>query len=269
MTSYKSITIYLFTLLISFSFIGCKKGELVEEHELLARIAFRSYTAENLNINSVSINGKTTTPDKGTFQFSFDKKDSADVIAYDDKGSILIQQRLALKVGANVFGVYPKSPLDPTLVVGKNPLEGDNPLEATYYVKILNYNKIISPNGEPIRLAIHKGKMVRDEATGWDLITFDEEPLVTTGLITDQIPDQYIQIQVTPYYKATVLDKDGKPLLIDGQKVYIYPRLGVLNNSQFAIMYLTDKEADVIFEDDWFNMVDGLGFDLLDVWLSK
>ena len=254
---------------MSFNFIGCQKGALVEDQVILARIAFISYTGENLNIKKIAIDGEFTRPDGASFLFLFDKKESADVVAFDDKDNKLIQQRLSLKRGNNVFGVYPKSPLDPTLVVGNNPLEGGAATEGTYQIKILNYNKIISPNGEPIRLAIYKGYMTFNETTGSEEISFEEEPLVTTGPITDQIPDQYIEIQQTPYYKATVLDKDGKPLLIEGQKVYIYPRFGVLNNSKFAIMYLPNKDADVIFEDDWFNMVDGLGFDLYDVWLKK
>lgn len=269
MIHYKRIAIYLFSLLMSLSFIGCKKGELVEDQELLARIAFRTYTGASLNIKKISVDGEFTTPDGASFLFLLDKKDSADVIAFDNNDNKLIQQRLALKRGSNVFGVYPKSPIDPTLVIGKNPLEGDVPPEATFQFKILNYNKIISPNGEPIRLAIYKGKMTPNETTGWEEISFEEEPLVTTDVITDQIPDRYIQVPITSYYRATVLDKDGKPLLINGQKVYVYPRLGVLNDTDFAIMYLPNKEADVIFEDDWFNMVDGLGFDLLDVWLKK
>ncbi|WP_126974387.1 hypothetical protein [Gynurincola endophyticus] len=269
MTAYNKISIYLLAFLMSFGFIGCNKGELVEEQEQLARITFRTYTGEHLNIKKISINGEFTRPDGTSFLFFVDKKDSADVVAFDDKDNKLIQQRLALKRGSNVFGVYPKSPLDPTLVVGKNPLETGVAPEGTYQVKILNYNKIISPNGEPIRLAIYKGTMVFDEVSGWEQIFFEEEPLVTTDLITDQIPEYFIQIPRTTFYKATVLDKDGNPLLLDGQNVYIYPRLGVLQDFKFAIMYLPNKEADVIFEEDWFNMVDGLGFELFDVWLKK
>jgi hypothetical protein len=269
MTSYKNICIYLFSLMMSFSFIGCKKGEIVVEEELLARIAFRSYSGENLNIRKVSIDGKSTTMDKGTFQFILDKKDSADVIAYDDKDNILIQQRLALRIGTNVFGVYPKSPLDPTLVVGKNPLEETDRIEGTYQFKILNYNKIISPNGEPIRLAIYKGNLVYDEETFSEEMVFEAQPLVTTDLITDKIPDNYIELPITTFYRATVLDKDGNPLLIEGQNVYIYPRISALLGYKSGIFYLPNKEADVIFEEDWTTLVDGLGFELSDIWLKQ
>lgn len=269
MTSYKNICIYLFSLMMSFSSIGCKKGELVVEQELLARIAFRSYSGENLNIKKISIDGKSTKPDGATFQFFFNKKDSTEVIAYDDKDNILIQQRLALKLGANVFGVYPKSPLDPTLVVGKNPLEETDRIEGTYQFKILNYNKIISPNGEPIRLAIYKGTLVYDEETFSEEMVFEEQPLVTTDLITDEIPDNYIELPITTFYRATVLDKNGNPLLIEGQNVYIYPRISALIGYKSGIFYLPNKEADVIFEDDWTTLVDGLGFELSDIWLKQ
>lgn len=270
----RNFSIYFIVYLMGCALYSCQKGEIVEDQRQLARVSFKAYSGENLGIKKVSINGEFTTYDvnQANYLFFFDKtKDSADVIAFDLEEKIVLQQRLALKSGSNIFGVYPKSPLDPALVVGKNPLEGAQPNPGNYQIKILNYNKIISPNGEPIRLAIHKGRLVFDENTFEEKMVYDDEPFLITDLISDQIPDNFIQLPFevsTEVLRATVLDKDAKPLLVNGQKAYMY--IGGLNvDKPIIILYLPDKEPDVIFDRDWVTFLDGLGFELIDIWLMK
>lgn len=270
---FRNLFTYFIVLWIGCTLSACQKGEIIENQRQLARVSFKAYSGENLGIKKISINGEFTTYDENqaNYLFFFDKsKDTSDVIAFGDDEKIVLQQRLALKSGSNIFGVYPKSPIDPTLVVGKNPLEGAEPNPGNYQIKILNYNKIISPKGEPIRLAIYKGELVFDENTFEEKMVYDNEPLVTTDLISDQIPDKFIPIPIAiSYYRATVLDKDSKPLLINGQKVYLFLGLGALSSNQVAILYLQNKEPDVIFDYDWVTFVDGLGFLLSDVWLKN
>ncbi|MBB2952506.1 MULTISPECIES: hypothetical protein [Sphingobacterium] len=269
----KKLFIYFIVLWTGCALYSCQKGEIVEDQRQLARVAFKSYSGENLGIKKISIDGEFTNYDgpKDSYLFIFDKsKDTSVVIAFGNEDKIVLKQRLALKSGSNIFGVYPKSPLDPTLVVGKNPLEGAQSDATNYQIKILNYNKIISPDGEPVRLAIYSGTLVFDENTFEEKMVYAEEPILTTDLITDQIPDNFIKIPVAiPYYRATVLDKDSKPLLINGQQVFLFLRLAALGSDPIALIYLPQKDPDVIFEDDWVTFVDGLGFELSNVWLKK
>lgn len=164
--------------------------------------------------------------------------------------------------------MHSKSPIDPSLVVGPNPLGDDvESIPGVMQVKILNFNKTISPNGEPIRLAIYQGKPVFDESWGMDLVKYDEAPILTTDLISDKIPEKFIKIPVNPIFsaKAQVLDKDSKPVLIDGQKVYLFFFFKV----DAAVVYLPQKESDAYFDVDAVSDIGGIGFALDAVWLKK
>lgn len=269
----KNIFIFFVTLWVGCALSSCQKGEVIEDQRQLSRVSFKAYSGENLGIKKISIDGEYTKYDKdqANYLFFFDKsKDTSDVIAFGDDEKIVLQQRLPLKSGSNIFGVYPKSPIDPTLVVGENPLDGSEPNQGNFQVKILNYNKIISPNSEPIRLAIYSGTMVFNENTFEEKMVYDDKPLLITDLISDQIPDSFIQIpfERSSYLRATVLDKDAKPFLVNGQTAYVF--IGGLNvDKPISILYLPNKEPDVIFDRDWVTFLDGPGFELFDIWLTK
>lgn len=269
----KNLFISFVVLLMACTLYSCQKGEIIEDQRQLARVSFNSYSGENLGIKKISIDGEFAKYDEGknNYLFFFDKsKDSSDVIAFGDEEKIVLQQRLALKGGSNIFGVYPKSPIDPTLVVGKNPLDGAELNPGNYQMKILNFNKIISPNGEPVRFAIYKGELVFDENTFEEKMVYDDEPFLTTDLISDQIPESFIRIsfEYTGYLRATVLNKDAKPLLVNGQKAYVFIA-GLNVDKPISILYLPNKEPDVIFDRDWVTFLDGPGFELSDIWLKK
>lgn len=269
---FRNLFIYFIVYLTGCALYSCQKGEIVEDQQQFSRVSFRAYSGQNLGIKKISIDGEFAKYDvnAANYLFFFDKsKDSSDVIAFDNEEKIVLKQRLALKIGSNIFGVYPKSPMDPTLVVGKNPLEGAEPNPGNYQFKILNYNKIISPNGAPIRLAIYRGELVFDENTFEEKMVYDDEPFLITDLINDQIPESFIQIPFEySYYKATVLDKDAKPLLVNGQTAYLF--IGGLNSDRpISIIYLPNKEPDVIFDLDFATFLDGPGFSVSDVWLTR
>ncbi len=265
----KNIFFYLVVLWTGWGGYSCQKGELVQGEEDLARITFKSYSSASVDIKRVTVNGKVANNDNTNFIFIRNKDaDSSLVVAFDSKGQKVLEQRLSIKSGLNTFGVHSKSPIDPSLVVGENPLGDDvQPIRGIMQVKILNFNKTISPKGEPIRLAVYQGKPIFDESWGMDLVKYDETPILTTDLISDKIPEKFIKIPVDPIFaaKAQVLDKDSKPILIDGQKVYLffYFSVGV------AVVYLPQKESDAPLDVDAVSEVGGIGYSLDNIWLQK
>ena len=265
----KNIFLYSVVLWIGCMLNSCQKGELVQGQEELARIAFTSYNSVSVDIKKVIVDGKVANNDNTNFIFLRDKEaDSSSVIAYNGKDEVVLEQRLPIKSGLNSFGVHSKSPIDPTLVVGKNPLGEDVlPIPGVMQIKILNYNKTISPKGEPIRLAVYQGKPVFDESWGMDLVKYDETPILTTDLISDKIPEKFINIPVNPIFaaKAQVLDKDLKPVLIDGQKVYLFFYFAV----DVGVVYLPQKESDAPLDVDAVSEIGGIGYSLDNIWLKK
>ncbi|MCW2260964.1 MULTISPECIES: hypothetical protein [Sphingobacterium] len=265
----KNLFIYFVALWVGCMLYSCQKGELVQEQEELARIAFKTYSAVSADIKKVMVDGKIANSDKSNFIFMRNKDaDSSLIVAYDGKDQVVLEQHLAIKPGLNTFGVHSKSPIDPSLIVGGNPL-GDSvlPIPGVMQVKILNYNKTISPNGEPIRLAIYKGTPVYDESWGQDLVKYNDPPILITDLISDKIPEKFTKIPVDLIFapKAQVLDKDSKPILIDGQKVYLFLYFGV----DIGIVYLPQKESDVAFDSDAVSEIGGIGYSLDNIWLKK
>ncbi len=248
---------------------SCQKGELVLESEELARIAFKTYTAVSADVKKVMVDGKIANSDKSNFIFMRNKDaDSSLIVAYDGKDHVVLEQRLPIKPGLNTFGVHSKSPIDPSLVVGENPLGDDVPsIPGVMQVKILNYNKTISPKGEPIRLAVYQGKPVFDESWGMDLVKYDETPILITDLISDKIPEKFLKLAVDPIFpaKAQVLDKDSKPIFVDGQKVYLFFYFTV----DIGIVYLPQKESDTPLDVDGVSEIGGIGYSLDNIWLKK
>lgn len=265
----RNLVLYFIALWVGSLLSSCQKGEPVLETEELARIAFKTYGNVSVDVKRVTVDGKAANQSNTNFIFIRNKDaDSSLVVAYDSKDQVVLEQRLAIKSGLNTFGVHSKSPIDPSLVVGPNPLGDDvESIPGVMQVKILNFNKTISPNGEPIRLAIYQGKPVFDESWGMDLVKYDEAPILTTDLISDKIPEKFIKIPVNPIFsaKAQVLDKDSKPVLIDGQKVYLFFFFKV----DAAVVYLPQKESDAYFDVDAVSDIGGIGFALDAVWLKK
>lgn len=265
----KNLLLYFAVLWTGCILYSCQKGEHVLETEELARVAFKTYSAESADIKKVMVDGKIANNDKSNFIFMKNKEaDSSLIVAYNAKDQVVLEQRLAIKSGLNTFGVHSKSPIDPLLVVGANPL-GDNvpSIPGVMQVKILNYNKTISPKGEPIRLAVYEGKPVFDESWGMDMVKYDETPNLITDLISDKIPEKFIQLPMAPIFpaKAQVLDKDSKPILIDGQKVYLFFYFTV----DIGIIYLPQKESDTPLDVDGVSEIGGIGYSLDNIWLKK
>ncbi len=248
---------------------SCQKGELIVETEELARIAFRSYSTTSVDVKRVTIDGKVANPSDANFIFIRNKDaDSSSVVAYNNNDQVILEQRLPLKSGLNTFGVHSKSPIDPSLVVGENPLGDDVPsIPGVMQVKILNYNKTISPKGEPIRLAVYQGKPIFDESWGMDLVKYDETPILITDLISDKIPEKFLKLAVDPIFpaKAQELDKDSKPIFVDGQKVYLFFYFTV----DIGIVYLPQKESDTPLDVDGVSEIGGIGYSLDNIWLKK
>ncbi len=265
----KNIFFYFFVLWTGWGLCSCEKGEVVQVPDEIARIAFRSYSTASVDVKRVTVDGKVANNDNTNFIFIRNKDaDSSWIVAYDSKDQKVLEQRLSIKSGLNIFGVHSKSPIDPSLVVGENPLD-DNvlPIPNVMQVKILNYNKTISPNGEPIRLAVYQGKPVFDESWGMDLVKYDDDPILITDLISDKIPEKFIKIPVNPIFaaKAQVLDKDSKPVLIDGQKVYLF----FYFKADVAVVYLPQKESDAPLDVDAVSDIGGIGYSLDNIWLQK
>lgn len=265
----KNIFLYFVALWIGGMLSSCQKGEVVQVQDEIARIAFRSYSAASVDIKRVTVDGKVANSSNANFIFIRNKDaDSSLVVAYNNNDQVVLEQQLSLKSGLNTFGVHSKSPIDPSLVVGPNPLGDDvTPIPGVRQVKILNYNKTISPNGEPIRLAVYQGKPVYDESWGMDMVKYDETPILTTGLISDKIPEEFIKIPIDATFvpKAQVLDKDLKPILIDGQKVFLFFNFSV----DIGIVYLPQKESDAYFDVDAFSEIGGIGYGLDNIWLKQ
>jgi hypothetical protein len=266
----RNLVLYFIALWVGSLLSSCQKGEPVLETEELARIAFKTYGTASVDVKRVTVDGKAANQSNTNFIFIRNKDaDSSLVVAYDSKDQVVLEQRLAINSGLNTFGVHSKSPIDPSLVVGPNPLGDDvESIPGVRQVKILNYNQTISPNGDPIRLAIYQGKPVFDESWGMDLVRYDETPILITGLISDKIPEEFIKIPVDPYFpaKAQVLDKDSKPILIDGQKVYLFFFFAV---EDIGIVYFPQKEPDAYFDVDAVSDIGGIGFALDAVWLKN
>ncbi len=265
----KNIFFYCFVLSAGCMLYACHKGELIQAQEELARITFKTYSSVSADIKRVTVDGKIANDNNANFIFIRNKDiDSSLVVAYNSKDQVVLEQRLPIKLGLNTFGVHSKSPIDPSLVVGENPL-GDNieSIPGKMQVKILNYNTTISPKGEPIRLAVYQGKPFFDESWGMDLVKYDETPILITDLISDKIPEKFTVIPVDPLYvaKAQVLDKDSKPVLIDGQKVYLF----FYFNVDVAVVYLPEKESDVPLDVDAVSEIGGIGYSLDNIWLKK
>ncbi|HAF33962.1 MULTISPECIES: hypothetical protein [Sphingobacterium] len=265
----KNLFLCFIALWIGSLLSSCQKGEPIVETEELARIAFRSYSTASVDVKRVTIDGKVANPNDANFIFIRNKDaDSSSVVAYNSNDQVVLEQRLPLKSGLNTFGVHSKSPIDPSLVVGPNPLGDDvESIPGVRQVKILNYNKTISPNGEPIRLAVYQGKPVYDESWGMDMVKYDENPILITDLISDKIPEEFIKIPIDATFvpKAQVLDKDLKPILIDGQKVFLFFNFSV----DIGIVYLPQKESDAYFDVDAFSEIGGIGYGLDNIWLQK
>ncbi|VTR44559.1 Uncharacterised protein [Sphingobacterium thalpophilum] len=270
-TMLKNLFLVFVTVSVGSLLFSCRKGELVQESEELARVLFKSYGSVSPDIKRITVDGKAANDDNSTFVFVRSKDtDSSLVLGYNSKDEHVLAQRLPIRAGLNTFGVHEKSPIDPTLVVAENPLGADLPvIPDTIQVKILNYNKTISPEGLPIRLAIYKGKLVFDDAWGMDLVSYDQTPLLTTGVIGESIPKEFIKLPKKPFshafFKAEVLDEALKPVLVNGQKVFLFFYFTV----DIGIVYLPQKEPDVYFDFDGMTAVDGLGYSLDNVWLKK
>ncbi|MDR6735694.1 MULTISPECIES: hypothetical protein [unclassified Sphingobacterium] len=265
----KNIFLYFGALWIGCMLSSCQKGEMVQMQDEIARIAFRSYSSASVDVKRVTVDGKVANPSDANFIFIRNKDaDSSLVVAFNNKDQVVLAQRLPLKSGLNTFGVHSKSPIDPSLVVGPNPLGDDvKPIPGVIQVKILNYNRTISPKGEPIRLAVYQGKPVYDESWGMDLVKYDETPILTTGLISDKITEEFIKIPIDPLFvaKAQVLDSDLKPILVDGQNVYLFFNFSV----DVGIVYLPQKESDAYLDVDAVSEIGGIGYSLENIWLRK
>lgn len=266
----KNLFTFLLTVLMATTLCSCQKGEPVLEAAELARISFKSYGSTSPDIKRITVDGKIANYDNSTFVFIRNKDaDSSLVVAYNSKDKPVLKQRLLIKTGLNTFGLHEKSPMDPALVVGENPLGDDvQIIQDTIQIKILNYNKTIAP-ASPIRLAIYKGKLVFDEAWGMDLVSYDQNPLLTTGIVGEDIPGEFIklpkQTSSTTFFKAQVLDKDLKPVLLNGQNVFLFFYFTV----DIGIVYLPQKDPDVYFDFDGMTAIDGVGYSLDNVWLKK
>jgi len=122
----KNLFLCFIALWIGSLLSSCQKGEPIVETEELARIAFRSYSTASVDVKRVTIDGKVANPSDANFIFIRNKDaDSSSVVAYNSNDQVVLEQRLPLKSGLNTFGVHSKSPIDPSLVVGPNPLGDD------------------------------------------------------------------------------------------------------------------------------------------------
>lgn len=244
----------LLVCLGQFGIHSCQKGDLDEAFVDFARISIESIN--QLYVDSLDVDGKGAKNLQGYYIFPYNKnKDSIDLTLFYDYRTKSIKSRVP-NSKMNTFYVYYNNPLENKIVISKDhPLPKEEVDKDSYKTKIVNLNKRISPNNEPIHLALYAFK--EPYQVGVDLY---EPPYLKPAVdtifnINNQIPEEYKQLKYVPqgymYRIGKILKANKEELKIDGKNVYVY----LSNTSSLSVLCIEDSDfTDLDFNDPNFSL---------------
>lgn len=154
-------------------------------------------------------------------------------------GEQKINYKIKNKLGVNEVFSFLKSPnSEEVMLSDAHPLEAEDIPEDKIAVKIFNLSKELSPNGESLNLAFYRFI----KPINMRNLKYSDIPMDTIFNINNNIPKYFSLLEKYPvrslYYKAKVLTKDNKELIINGKKILFYLFITKNQNQNTFISYI-------------------------------
>ena len=233
--------------------IGCQKAEEVNSFTALSTIQFARKQADGYEIKI----GKETIP------FNILKKiiktDSVEVsvVSLASKAEVL-KQYIKLEDNINTFTLLKMDPADEQTVVlmkGNGGIEGVEPEPGKIKVKFVNYNKELASNEAAIHLVFQE---LKEFDFGMFMSVYYDISTDTVFNVSRKVPADYTALPVkNPQVRSTdyvgrflVLKADKKPLLKEGQPVYLYLES---SNTSAGIFISTIPDGVISKKEDYFD----------------
>lgn len=239
---YKKICIALKALILLSLIYSCEKPEYIKNDVGFTEIKI-SVVGDIRIINPMTYDGKEYMTGE---LIPIDKnKDSVDISFFYNSTKPALKMKIENKIGPNNYFLYYNNPIDSTAIISKkHPIDGEMPPEGKSLMKIINLNKTLSPNDEPIHLAIYEYKTPWYEWVDPYVPIHDQIPKDTIFNITSSIPDNFTIISpliLGPMsHFAKVLKENKEELLVNGNKVYVF--FNTVGNA--CILYLSNDKLE-------------------------